>query len=58
MCFLLLFYIDSIVNTVRYIILTALDIALVKNNAAIGAKISVALAQLRESCNTGELLFC
>ncbi|RVW28191.1 Pseudouridine-5'-phosphate glycosidase [Vitis vinifera] len=30
------------------------DIALVKNNAAIGAKISVALAQLRESCNTGD----
>lgn len=32
----------------------ASNIALVKNNAAIGAKISVALAQLRESCNSGD----
>lgn len=33
-----------------------LDIALVKNNARVGAEIAVALSHLRENCNKGKVM--
>lgn len=47
-------------DTIIFFLTKHVDIALVKNNALVGARVAVALAELRKSCNNGRviLLMC
>lgn len=54
--FIFLLWVANDVLSVSLCLTKFLDIALVKNNALVGAKIAAALSQLRQHCSWGNVL--